>query len=146
MERSNFTEREQIIEVVNRLFVYTDQQHWEGLQNEVFTGHVQFDMSSIGGENKEMTAQEICDMWAKNFEGIDSINHLAGNQLVTVKDNAAEVFAYATATHFKESATQGKTREMVGTYNLHLKHMTEGWRIDAFKYELKFSTGNGELA
>ena len=146
MERSNFTEREQIIEVVNRLFVYTDQQRWDALQSEVFTGHVQFDMSSIDGESKELTSKEICDNWAKDFEGIDSVNHLAGNYLVTIVDNSAEVFAYATATHFKESASEGKIKEFVGTYNLHLKHMTEGWRIDSFKYDLKFSTDNSELA
>ncbi|GHB80854.1 nuclear transport factor 2 family protein [Persicitalea jodogahamensis] len=146
MERSNFTEREQIIEVVNRLFVYTDQQRWEALQEEVFTGHVQFDMSSMGDESKELTSQEICEYWSKVFDGVDSVNHLAGNHLVTIVDNSAEVFVYATATHFKESASEGKIREYFGTYNLHLKHMTEGWRIDSFKYELKFSAGNSQLA
>jgi hypothetical protein len=40
------------------------------------------------------------------------------------------VFAYATATHFKKLATNGKTREFVGTYELHLMNTQIGWRID----------------
>ncbi len=145
MERSDFTRREQVVEVVNRLFVYTDQRNWEGLRSEVFTKQVQFDMSSMGGKNKEMAAQEICDLWEKGFEGVDSVNHLAGNYLVTIDVNTAEVLAYATATHFKSSATQGRTREFAGVYNLHLKQLTEGWRIASFKYDMKYSSGNTEL-
>jgi len=52
--------REEIVETVNKLFVYTDSQEWEKLQNEVFTHEVDFDMSSIGGEKKEMTSKVIC--------------------------------------------------------------------------------------
>ncbi|MCB0749802.1 MAG: hypothetical protein KDC90_20275, partial [Ignavibacteriae bacterium] len=60
-------------------------------------------------------------------------------------NNSAEVFVYATATHFKNSTTNGKTREFVGSYNLHLAKNEEEWRIDKFKYNLKYSTGNLDL-
>ena len=46
------TTREQITEVVNKLFVYTDFKEWDKLQSEVFTENVQFDMSSLGGEKR----------------------------------------------------------------------------------------------
>ena len=78
----------------------------------------------------------------EGFEGIDAINHLAGNFLVQVQDATASVFAYATATHYKESASNGKTREYVGTYNLNLMKHGVGWRIYEFKYNLKYITGN----
>jgi hypothetical protein len=134
--------RDEIVEVINKLFVYTDQQEWEKLQAEVFSHDVLFDMSSIGGPKSEITSEAICETWKNGFIGIDSINHLAGNYLVQIKDTIATVFAYATATHFKESATQGRTREFVGTYEISLMKHGIGWRIYQFKYNLKYATGN----
>ena len=139
------TVREQIIEVVNKLFVYTDEQDWYALKNEVFTEIVHFDMSSLGQEIVEKPAQEICEDWKAGFAGLDAVNHLAGNHLVTIKENEAVVFAYATATHYKETAIEGKTREFVGTYNLVLEKGPEGWRINSFKYNLKYVTGNIDM-
>jgi len=138
--------REEIVETVNKLFVYTDSQEWEKLQNEVFTHEVDFDMSSIGGEKKEITSKAICELWKNGFKDIDSVNHLAGNYIVNVQDTTATVFAYATATHYKESASKGKTREFVGTYNIGLLKHSIGWRICKFKYALKYSTGNMDLS
>jgi hypothetical protein len=141
----NFSVRDEIIEVVNKLFVYTDYQQWDKLQEEVFTPKIFFDMTSIGGESKNIAAKEVCEMWRKGFEGLDAINHLSGNYLVTITNEAADVFAYATATYYKASATQGKTREFVGSYNLHLIKTTQGWRLDVFKYNLKYMNGNVDL-
>jgi hypothetical protein len=141
----NFSTRDLIVEVINKLFVYTDSQDWNKLQSEVFAGQVLFDMSSMGGEKMNTTSKNICEIWRKGFVGIDWINHLAGNYLIEINADAATVFAYATATHYKESATHGKTREFVGTYSIHLTNSATGWRIDEFKYNLKYSTGNIKL-
>lgn len=134
-----------ITQVVNKLFVYTDLQDWDKLQNEVFTEQVIFDMSSIGGDKSNTTAKKICETWKDGFAGIDEVNHLAGNYLIEIKDDAATVFAYATATHYNKLATNGKTREFVGTYDLHLTNQVTGWRIDEFKYNLKYTNGNVDL-
>lgn len=141
----SFTPREKVIETVNRLFVYTDEQLWDKLQEEVFTEKVHFNMSSLGGEDKETTAKAICEAWAEGFQGLDAVNHLAGNHIVDLKGHYADVLVYATATHFKEAATKGKTREFVGVYELHLLQTDAGWRIDAFKYNLKYMNGNVDL-
>ncbi|MCW3093646.1 MAG: hypothetical protein JWP81_4715 [Ferruginibacter sp.] len=138
----NFSTRDLIVEVVNKLFVYTDLQEWNKLQKEVFTREVFFDMSSLGGDKLTTTAVQICEIWRNGFVGIDFVNHLAGNYLVEITGDAADVFAYATATHYKRAATNGKTREFVGTYNLHLINNATGWRIDKFKYNLKYAIGN----
>jgi hypothetical protein len=140
-----FSVREEIVEVINKLFVYTDMQDWKKLQAEVFSDDVFFDMSSMGGPKSETTSRAICDTWKKGFAGIDSINHLSGNYLVHINDITATVFAYATATHYKESAAKGKTREFVGTYDISLMKHGIGWRIYRFKYTLKFKTGNADL-
>src|SRR5436190_22513930 len=132
-----FSVRDLIVEVVNKLFIYTDLQEWDKLQSEVFTPELFFGMSSIGGEKKQTTAAHICETWKNGFAGIDAVNHLAGNYLIKINGDEATVFAYATATHYKESATHGKTREMVGSYNLHVIRNEGGWRIDQFRYNLK---------
>ena len=140
------TTQEAIIEIANKLFIYTDQREWGKLQSEVFTETVHFDMSSLGAEVTNKTSQEICNDWNVGFEGVDSINHLAGNYLVSIDGNSAELFCYATATHYKEAATNGKTREFVGTYELGLEQTVNGWRINQFKYNLKYMNGNMDLS
>jgi hypothetical protein len=137
--------REEIIELVNKLFIYTDSRQWDKLKSEVFTKKVHLDMSSMGGEAMNTTAKLICNQWDASFRDLDAVNHLVGNYLVTYNDESADVFAYATATHYRERATKGKTREFVGTYNFHLVFTEKGWRINVFKYNLKYSTGNMNL-
>lgn len=143
----SFTERELIIETVNKIFIYTDNQEWEKLQNEVFvTGPVMLDMSSVGaGEPSPMKPQDICAMWEIGFNGIDQVHHQAGNYLVTINGSSADVFVYAFAVHYKKAATQGNTRTFTGSYNIGLRKTENGWRIDAFKYNLKYMDGNVEL-
>jgi hypothetical protein len=141
-----FTTREQIIEVVNRLFVYTDYREWQKIQAEVLTKIVRFDMSSLGaGEPKDLSAGAICDMWETGFAGIDAVHHQSGNFLVNVNGNTATVFCYAVATHYKKSATQGNTREYVGSYDLSLQLTANGWRINSFRYNVKYTGGNIEF-
>jgi hypothetical protein len=141
-----FTTREQIIEIVNRLFVYTDYREWQKLQMEVFTPTVLFDMSSLGaGAPQDQTAAEICTMWESGFAGIDAVHHHSGNFMVTVNGEAATVFCYAIASHYKAAATQGQTREFVGSYDLGLEQTAGGWRINSFRYNVKYTRGNKEL-
>lgn len=142
---STLTDREQVIETVHKLFIYTDSRQWNKLQEEVFSESVLFDMSSLGMEAKVTSAKSICETWESGFAELDAVNHLAGNLLVSIDREQADVFAYATATHYKSAATMGKTREFVGTYDLHLIHGENGWKIDQFKYNLKFMNGNLEL-
>jgi SnoaL-like domain len=146
MEQS-FTIREHIVEVVNKLFVYTDNRQWERLLDEVFTEAVMFDMSSAGsGDPVTLPAKEICNMWEKGFQGIDAVHHQAGNYLVTINNTEASLYAYAIAIHYKQSATKGKTREFVGSYDLILNLQSRGWRISSFRYNLKYTSGNTDLS
>ena len=140
-----FTEREQIVETVNKLFIYTDHLNWDKLQNEVFDKFVHLDMTSMGGEARDLLSKEVCENWRIGFQEIDVINHLAGNYLVSINGNKAEVFAYATATHYKKSAKRGATRDFIGTYDLSLVKKPEGWRILRMKYNLRYALGNLQL-
>jgi hypothetical protein len=141
------SKREAVIELVNRLFIFTDDQAWDKLLGEVFADEVFFDMSSAGGASPgRMKSSEICRMWKEGFVGIDSIHHQAGNYIVSIVDGvSAEVFCYATAMHFKKNATKGNVREFVGSYNLMAVFTDVGWRISGFRYNLKYVAGNSSL-
>ena len=61
----NFSVRDEIVEIINKLFIYTDRQDWEKLQHEVFSDDVFFDMSSLGGQRAETSSKAICEIWKK---------------------------------------------------------------------------------
>lgn len=142
----NFSNRDLIVETVNKLFVFTDAREWQKIQDQVMCADVHFDMRSVGAQEMDTTAIEICKIWETGFKEIDSVYHLAGNYLVDIQDNHATVFAYATASHFKKTAVNGQTREFIGSYDIGLKLTSNGWRINAFAYHLKFMTGNKDLS
>ena len=141
-----FSEREQIVETVNKFFIYTDNQDWTKLQGEVFTSTIEMDMVSMGASKPEsVTSREICYRWEKTFEKLDAIHHQAGNYIVTIDGEKAEVYAYSIASHYREAAKKEKKREFVGSYDFHLTKTLVGWRIEKFKYNLKYSIGNMAL-
>jgi hypothetical protein len=141
------SKRDEIIELINKLFIYTDYQQWDKLLKDVFTDEVLFDMSSAGaGDPRRMPAAEICAMWEAGFKDIDAVHHQSGNFLVSFRDESnADVFCYAVASHFKNTAVHGKTREFVGGYDLHAVLTDQGWRLSGFRYLLKYINGNADL-
>jgi hypothetical protein len=139
-------EKIELQELANKLFMYTDAQDWERLQGEVFAPEVWFDMRSAGGgEPKQLKAGAICAMWQEGFKGLDGVHHQAGHYLVDITGEEATIFGYAVALHYKGAATQGKTRTFVGSYDLKAVQGPQGWRLTAFKYNLKFIDGNAAL-
>ena len=102
----------------------------------------------MGGKKMDTTSEVICDTWAEGFRGWVTGTGSFGRKLpasVEEDEHTATVFCYATATHYKESATKGKTRTYVGTYNLGLIKTSGGWRINRFAYKLKYEAGNVKL-
>ena len=142
-----YTEREQVVEVLNRLFYYTDYQLWDRLKDEVFAELVHMDMTSLGAtEAKSMSSQEICDAWSDGFEGLDAIHHQAGNYIIDIVNSRAEVKAYAVASHYKKSAAGGSIRYFTGSYDLLLAKSDRGWRLISFKFNLKHVAGDLDLS
>jgi hypothetical protein len=141
------SKREEILELVNKLFVYTDQRNWKKLLAEVFAENVIFDMSSMGGIGPEKTpATQIVSDWEKSFDGIDHVYHQSGNHLVSfTEDGYAQVNCYAIALHFRKDAREGSTREFYGTYDLMVALTDLGWRINGFRYNIMFLKGNASL-
>ena len=138
-------EKGKIIDVINTLFISTDNRDWPSVK-KCFSSKVLFDMTSMtGGEPVTLTPQEIVDAWDQGLKALKEIHHQAGNYVVTVHQDAAEAFCYGIASHYLPNKTKQNTRTFVGSYDFHLIKNGEIWQIDQFKFNLKYIDGNPNL-
>ena len=138
-------DQNEVIAVANELFICTDNRDWSCVR-DMFAPEVFFDMTSLsGGEPEKKTPQQIADMWDQGLKAVKAIHHQAGNYQATVKGNEADLFCYGIAYHYLPNPTNQNTRVFVGSYNYHLVNGDGGWKIDRFKFNLKFIDGNKDL-
>lgn len=136
----------ELTELSNKLFMYCDARQWEKMLSEVFIPVIWFDASSLGaGEPRSMEAKDVCNMWNEGLAGLDAIHHQSGHYLINVQGDKADIYSYATATHYKKAATKGDTRTFVGSYDLKAERTGNGWRLSQFKFNLKYMEGNISL-
>jgi hypothetical protein len=141
----NIIEQARIVSTLNALFIGTDNQDWERVK-ECFADEVLFDMTSMGGgEPRKLTPGQITDRWAQGLKGLRAIHHQAGNYQVSVKGNNADAFCYGIAYHYLPNPTNNNTRVFVGSYDFHLIKKDASWKVDKFKFNLKFIDGNKDL-
>lgn len=134
-----------VIAVANSLFICTDNRDWQCVR-DVFAPEVVFDMTSLtGGQPEKKTPQQIADTWEQGLKALKAIHHQAGNYHVSLKGNEADLFCYGIAFHYLPNPTERNTRTFVGSYNFHLVRSDAGWKIDRFKFNLKFIDGNKDL-
>ncbi len=137
--------KEKVIDTVIRLFIYTDNKEWEKVER-LFTESVLFDMQSVSGvEAGIVRPAEIVDGWKKGLNPLRAIHHQAGNFLVDIETNEATVFCYGIAWHYLPNRSGKNTRTFVGSYDIGLVMQSGEWKINTFKYNLKFIEGNREL-
>lgn len=138
-------EKDAVIGVINRLFISTDNRDWARVK-ECFTAEVLFDMTSLaGGEPATLTSQQIVDAWNTGLKALKVVHHQAGNYVVTINGSEAEAFCYGLASHYLPNKTNQNTRTFVGSYDFHLLKQERQWRIDKFKFNLKYVDGNANL-
>ena len=138
-------EKDRILDVVNRLFIGTDRRDWPAVM-ECFSDSVLFDMTSMaGGEPATLTPRQIVEAWEQGLKDLAAIHHQVGNYLVTVRGNEADVFCYGIALHYLPGQADGNTRRFVGSYDFHLKKAKVTWRMNSFRFNLKFIDGNANL-
>jgi SnoaL-like protein len=139
------TDKDRIIDTATRLFISTDNRDWSGVKT-LFAPSVLFDMTSLaGGQPVTTMPQEIVDGWDKGLKFLKGIHHQAGNFLVDVGSEEASVFCYGIAWHYLPNRTNNNTRTFFGSYDIHLAKLGGEWKIDRFKFNLKFMDGNPEL-
>jgi hypothetical protein len=99
-------------------------------------------MTSVSGAQPSIiTPEQIADEWDKGLKPLKAIHHQAGNFLVDIIEHEATVFCYGIAWHYLPN----NTRTFVGSYDIHLMKEDGKWKIDRFKFNLKFVDGNREL-
>jgi hypothetical protein len=84
-------------------------------------------------------------MWGNCLKNLEAVHHQTGNLKIDVIDEKALAFCYGTASHFKKMKSGNNTRTFVGSYDFHLTRTNEEWRIDSFKFNLKYIDGNLNL-
>ncbi|MEV0291957.1 nuclear transport factor 2 family protein [Nocardia sp. NPDC050710] len=142
-ETSDIADCLAIIDVITRMFVYTDQKRWDDLL-AVFTAKVDFD-GGFGGPVEVRPAADIVGDWRAGLSDLDGIHHQAGNYLIDLHADTAAVHADAIAMHVKNDAVNGKTRTFVGSYRIGAERTPAGWRVNRFHYQLKVIDGNADL-
>jgi len=132
-------------DVLITLFVETDNRHWEKVKS-CFADEVLFDMTSLaGGEPVRMTPQQIVDGWANGLKALQAIHHQVGNFKIEVSTNEANAFCYGIASHYLSNDSGKNTRTFIGSYDFHLILIDNIWKIDQFKFNSKYVTGNLNL-
>lgn len=147
MSAEYLVQKDDILKVVNKLFVYTDTRNWQGILAEVFTTDVLFDMTSqAGGEPATLAATDITAAWDAGLKPLEAVHHQTGNFDVELAGHGAIVNCYGTAWHYRQHPSGKNTRVFVGSYILKLVNLPQGWRINAFTFIKKFIDGNLDLA
>ena len=138
-------ERYDIINVCNTLFIKTDERDWDEVKN-CFADKVLFDMTSMtGGDPVETTPVQIANQWNEGLKDLKGIHHQISNIILEIKNLESDFFCYGIAIHYLPNKSNRNTRTYIGSYNIHLVKTYKGWKIDRFKFNLKFIDGNAEL-
>src|SRR5688572_26328243 len=123
---SQLLDRQEVLDVVNRVFLATDARRWDELL-ALFDERVRFDMSSLSGQPEaELPAQEIVDGWRTGLAGIAAVHHQTGNFVVTLAGDRADVFCYGIALHHRPEAEKRVTM-FVGSYVFALARAAGTW-------------------
>lgn len=138
-------DREAVVDTINSLFVAVDESDWSTVRKR-FAPRFEFDMSSMTGERPgTLGIDEIIDAWKAGLGPLKAVHHQTGNYRVELKGSEADASCYGIAYHYLPNPTGQHTRVFVGTYDFHLAKLDDGWRIDAFRFTLKFIDGNPDL-
>lgn len=138
-------ERSRVADVINTLFLATDAREWDRVR-ACFASKVTLDMTSMaGGTPRQLSAREIVAGWEAGLRPIESIHHQIGNLAITPLETTATASCYGTAYHYRRNRSGRNTRMIVGSYDFNLRLVDGDWRIDLFRFKLKFLDGNVEL-
>ncbi|MCI4431561.1 MAG: nuclear transport factor 2 family protein [Burkholderiales bacterium] len=135
--------RQEVEDVVVKMFVATDERDWPTLES-CFTDPFVLDMTSmVGGDPATMTPRQVAAAWADGFKPLSHVHHQVGNFRTAISGSTASVRCYGIALHHRSGiSVEAKSRRFVGTDELDLSATDSGWRINRLKFNLKFIDGN----
>ena len=135
--------RQDVEDVVVKMFVATDERDWPTLES-CFTDPFVLDMTSmVGGAPATMTPRQVAAAWAEGFKSLSHVHHQVGNFRTAISGSTATVRCYGIALHHRSDiSAEEKSRRFVGTYELDFSATDRGWRISRLRFNLKFIDGN----
>jgi hypothetical protein len=133
-----------IREIVDLLFIYTDQKAWVKARSLFTDGLLEIDMSSLnGGTSVQMTADELLTGFDVGLHEGKTSHHLASNYHITIEGDQAEVWAHGYSWNRLLAAPAGADLwETWGNYRLSLLRTATGWQLSAFRYFAKYNRGD----
>lgn len=133
-----------IRQIVDLLFIYTDQKEWAKARQLFVDGLLDIDMSSlVGGEPVQMTADQLLSGFAVGLHAEKTSHHMVTNYQFTVNQDQAEVWAHGYSWNRLLKYEEGSDLwETWGNYRLTLQRTPVGWRLSAFRYFAKYNRGN----
>ncbi len=135
----------QIVHLINTLFLSLDEKEWDKVK-DCFAPNVVFDISAMDSQQKSMlTPGDIVKQWKNDMKVIDAMHHQTGNYTVSLNGSTAEVVCTGSSTQYRANAKGSNTLTYYGSYHLHMIRGLEEWRIDKFRFHLKFYEGNPDL-
>ncbi len=140
----NALEKDRVIDTVSRLFINTDNRDWPRVK-ALFAPRVLFDMTSSPGPARVPQAAGDRRLLGQGAQSTQCNTPPGGQLPCGYKDNEATAFCYGVTWHYLPNKAERNTRTFVGSYDLHLVKQDEDWKIDRFKFNLKFIDGNADL-
>jgi hypothetical protein len=138
-------DKDAIVATIDRLFVATDKRDWPAVR-VCFADTVRFDMTSLaGGTPQDLTSEQITSAWDSGLRALEAVHHQSGNHAVNVNGDEANAACYGIAYHYRRTRSGRNTRTFVGSYDFGLRRSPAGWRITAFRFNVKFVEGNLDL-
>jgi hypothetical protein len=137
-----------ILETARKVFVYANENNWDGLNQEVFADKVTVDDSSYPGAPQAMvlTSAKLVEKWKEVFIQIPYTRHTLSNELVQIEGDKAMVHAYVTGLHAKPLTDAPSGKWIVySTYDIGLRKVAVGWRVTHLKQHYHFQEGHPTL-
>jgi hypothetical protein len=141
MADSAHTDRDAIIDVVNRYAEACDRRNWP-LFDEVFTPDA---FGDYGPGYQKAGRDAIVAMVASTLGGCGPTQHLLGNYGVTINGDMASASCKVRAFHVGVDEVRHLSYECFGEYHDRLVRTEDGWRINHRRMIVTIELGTQEV-
>ena len=142
-EVRRLTDERDVRALVDALFTFTDVKDWSAATALFIEEPIPVDMSSLaGGGPVTMPAAALFDGFRQGLFAEKHSHHMAGNYVVRLRGDTAEVTAHGYAWNVLPMRGGDPLWETWGTYDFTARRTSAGWRLASFRYNAKHNRGN----
>jgi hypothetical protein len=130
--------------VADELFITADLKDWTSMAELFAKGPIEVDTVSLaGGEPLTMTAVDLIEAFKGGLHADKKSHHMTTNYRVTVRGDAAEVWAHGYAWNQVAGFNEGEdVWETWGNSRLGFTRAGGAWKLNAFRYYSTRTAGN----